>query len=281
MVIPKGRGAKRHGPWYVELMIRKRDFILFVLILIFLVMGIGGTVIYEHWQSPFKLMNVIKFSYSDKELTATVQNEIDNRQSNLERLRQKLASSEGISQGASNIDNVPEPAPVATTTAVSNRAVKTCSLAQEDNQIVATWPKAGVSVKEVEGARMVYEKVIIFNASTSSSTKLTTNDKPLLQLALNQIRGVFDNCISGQIVGITTTGGLILNNDTTRFATVNESTIIGYALDGFPIYGNKADVSTLDNCGGENSPLGYRYYLRNNENFVLGCFAGIPSTFIK
>jgi hypothetical protein len=83
-------------------------------------------------------------------------------------------------------------------------------------------------------------------------------------------------------------------------ATANEETLLGYALDGFPIYGpfdgSKDDVDKiLDECNGRLlSDKTYRYHVRTLDqvdelaqprragaaatrwNYVLGCFSGTP-----
>ena len=125
---------------------------------------------------------------------------------------------------------------------------------------------------------MVYEQNMV-TASTASGTVSQIEEKPRLQLSLSQVRDAEDHCLTGEVIGITTTGSLLMNGSASTYGGSLELTLIGYALDGFPIYGVKSDVSVLDNCGGEQTSLGYRYYLRAGEPFILGCFAATPANF--
>ena len=69
--------------------------------------------------------------------------------------------------------------------------------------------------------------------------------------------------------------------------------LLGYAMDGFPIYGPLDDDSQLDDCNGIGDGVNYRYHVRsydqvdqsrdycnaselerNNWNYILGCYAG-------
>ena len=83
-------------------------------------------------------------------------------------------------------------------------------------------------------------------------------------------------------------------------AASGEQVLLGYALDGFPLYGpllgSKANVdSLLDRCNGRMVNGSYRYHARTREqvnenasfatvdgvssnwNYLLGCFSGTPS----
>lgn len=58
-------------------------------------------------------------------------------------------------------------------------------------------------------------------------------------------------------------------------------TIIGWAFDGYPIFGYKdlsgteIDKNELDQCNGMNDPIfGYRYHTSNNEPYILKCLVG-------
>ena len=76
--------------------------------------------------------------------------------------------------------------------------------------------------------------------------------------------------------------------------TPTHKILLGYALDGFPIYGPLDDASGLDPCNGISSEGNYQYHVRdindvrggdksycddddetiNNWNYVLGCYHG-------
>ena len=97
---------------------------------------------------------------------------------------------------------------------------------------------------------------------------------------MRSTRNGFDSCIAHDVVGISTTGELIANADAPRYAGYSAATLVGYALDGFPIYGPQSSAQ-LDACGGTSEGEGYRYHIRSVESFVLGCFAGTPAQFIR
>jgi hypothetical protein len=72
----------------------------------------------------------------------------------------------------------------------------------------------------------------------------------------------------------------------------SSDTLLGYALDGFPIYGPLNDSSSLDKCNGQTVNGKYQYHVvetnevnqnlsyckgndaANNWNYVLGCYSG-------
>lgn len=78
---------------------------------------------------------------------------------------------------------------------------------------------------------------------------------------------------------------------------LGSETLLGYALDGFPIYGPMEDDSVLDECNGIGDELNYRYHVRTlaqvdesldycttdgsaavNWNYILGCYKGVLTT---
>ena len=72
----------------------------------------------------------------------------------------------------------------------------------------------------------------------------------------------------------------------------DSSTLIGYAMDGFPLYGPLDDASELDECNGRHVNGSYQYHVRNLDqvdgnvdycngesaaiqwNYVIGCYHG-------
>mmetsp|Transcript_16508 Transcript_16508/g.37930 ORF Transcript_16508/g.37930 Transcript_16508/m.37930 type:complete len:243 (+) Transcript_16508:909-1637(+) len=78
--------------------------------------------------------------------------------------------------------------------------------------------------------------------------------------------------------------------------TVSSDEILGYAMDGFPIYGPLVDDTLLDACNGiTNDDGSYQYHVRTfeqvdetleycngnspatNWNYILGCYKGTPN----
>ena len=59
------------------------------------------------------------------------------------------------------------------------------------------------------------------------------------------------------------------------------SPLIGYAFDGFPIYGPNGDdgkpPTDLDECNGRTDPVrGYHYHVTKNFPYIIGGFHGVP-----
>lgn len=74
------------------------------------------------------------------------------------------------------------------------------------------------------------------------------------------------------LIGHTTDGIPLMNSDLWRFVGFSETEQVGVALNSVPIFGSRVDGSTLDVCGGADNGLGYRLYLRPNENILLECY---------
>ena len=81
------------------------------------------------------------------------------------------------------------------------------------------------------------------------------------------------SCLSSDIVGIALDGSLIRNGEHTLYSIFGAETLVGYALDGFPIYG-AIGAPVTDNCGGTAMAGEYRYYLSSERTGVIGCFSG-------
>ena len=255
-------------------MLRTRDFVLYVAVVVFLVAGIGVTVIGDNGRKVLQSFSPIDFMEANVPAGAVSTDDADDREANLARLKSKIAAGEGVVISAPPIFTSVDSQPSTTPSVVGSRRVEplTCASWSSQSDVATNWPESGVKIKEVEGARLVY-----FESVSPNST--TTSESVLLQLPVKQIRASGDSCIDGPYIGVTLRGELIGNDEVTKFGNVSETTQVGYALDGFPIYGRKSSTTDLDSCGGIATSLGYRYHLRASDNFILGCFAGLPATF--
>jgi len=138
-------------------------------------------------------------------------------------------------------------------------------------------------------------------ASTSTSTS-----QDAIGIAKNGI--VFFNqyaagnaVLSGEVAGFDRYGGhpaqsgnyhyhvepRYLTTSTVGGGTGTQSSLIGWALDGFPVYGptnSSGTAVSLDACNGEyhattEYPAGiYHYHVTNSSPYLLGCYAGTPGT---
>ncbi len=144
---------------------------------------------------------------------------------------------------------------------------KRCSLYQPSG---ALWDARGVKMQVSEGARMFYKNGTA-TASVGSST--TPTKEVLAELPLRRsASGAY--CIPTDVIGITENGFLIRNSDVGLFASYGGNALIGYALDGFPIYG--ASGAKTDECGGAVVGGQYRYVLDTNRDTIIACYAGTP-----
>ncbi len=138
-----------------------------------------------------------------------------------------------------------------------------------------SWPNAGVKLVVVEGARLVFTEVpaLVVASSTEASAPVKN---VLLQLPLSSFPSKNQSCIASEVIGVATDGSLIRNTETKLYSVFGAETLIGYALDGFPIYGT-GEVAT-DRCGGIMIAGEYRYILSKERAGMLNCFAGSPAT---
>ena len=249
-------------------MIRTRDFLLFTVAFVFIFYGIAGTV----WldlsnKSANAPVTEIEFKTSKVVTGAVIKADEDNRQENIARLQAKLAKGEGnVSAGPPIFTSVDE-----TPSTTSQIEATYCSGTTENHDSANAWPVGQVKNRAAEGARIFYTE-----SFGQVGTTTAASEKVLLQLPITPLVGQESNCLTGEVVGVTISGALIYNDQ--PFA-LPRSGLVGYALDGFPIYGEAAWGAELDSCGGINSEFGYGYYLQSESDVVLGCFVGTPQKF--
>lgn len=82
-------------------------------------------------------------------------------------------------------------------------------------------------------------------------------------------------CVPTDVIGIANNGTLIRNNQVVGYGVFEPDTLIGYALDGFPIYG-RLPASQLDVCGGRITPGGYQYHIATERADIIRCFVASP-----
>jgi hypothetical protein len=76
------------------------------------------------------------------------------------------------------------------------------------------------------------------------------------------------------VIGITIGGSLIRNNEVGVYGVFGGDTLVGYALDGFPIYGTSGQKTDI--CGGGMIGGQYRYMISSSRGTIINCFAGTP-----
>jgi hypothetical protein len=261
-------------------MFRTRDFILFFTVIVFLLVAIAGTVVNRWLQDDAVNQAQIQLANApDIERGAVLyEPETISRAERLAQMREKIAAS-----GDLVLTNKP-PEPVATTTedelpeeapTLAGDPMR-CPGYQLHGQL---WSAEGVQFDVVEGSRLVFREqpqVAVPN-STSSELAASAERDVLLQLPIAGLPGPARNCLPSDVVGVAQDGSLIRNNEIGLYSVFGQNTLIGYALDGFPIYG--VSDRTTDQCGGTVVAGEYRYFLSAERTTILNCFAGQPRSF--
>ena len=138
----------------------------------------------------------------------------------------------------------------------------------------AGWSASGLRIDEVEGGRLIYREVA-GEPLASTSEPVVTKDI-VLQLPIRSTRLANNSCISTDVIGIAKDGSLIRNTEASVYQVFGPDTLVGYALDGFPIYG--ASSLSTDECGGTLVNGQYRYQISTARDRIINCYAGAPVT---
>lgn len=137
------------------------------------------------------------------------------------------------------------------------------------------WNPKGLQFEIIEGARILYRDTSYMTVAVATATE---SREVVLQLPLRTTPLSAKSCLKTDVVGIAFDGSLIRNNEQALYQIFDSETLIGYALDGFPIYGLNNSLAT-DECGGTVISGEYKYYLAPEREGVLGCFSDNPVGF--
>lgn len=245
-------------------MIRTRDLLLYVLALVFFVSTGAFTFIYSHTTASSVAQSAALFVAETVSApgTVTMNDAPFDRAAYIERIATKIQAGEGEDP---NRPLVPD-----------SRAAYLSAPDEETNEFAVDWCDVPVGIARI--------KAVWRNGAPTFETRegvqvLVVNDMVRLQLP-QPILAAQPSCLSHEVVGISLNGQLIEVHDADRFHSYDETDLIGYALDGFPIYGAGISGAT-DQCGGVAYPAGgYRYHLSEDRAEVLGCFVGMPAEFL-
>jgi len=256
-------------------MIRTRDFLLFLISAVFLLVAIGTELVKntqidlgENQPEIFTFFDNGSTSYSAEVLITT-----DTRSEKLAALRQALTEHDSaIFTSPKDDEVVVEEIVPSLDTIVVEPIVGMIQLCKNYRPTFIPWPTDKIFNEEREGVRIFFTKSSLHEPSSTStvSDEVVYTVLPIRSLPLTK-----STCINGDVVGIALDGSLIRNGEQKTYGVFSESTMVGYALDGFPIYGQSTNHKT-DACGGVLVGGSYRYYLDKNRDGVLGCFSGIP-----
>jgi hypothetical protein len=265
-------------------MIRTRDLLIFVAVLFFLGIGIAVTLLLEHTapfleEDGFSLdqTQTASTSYTAKTHSASI-----DRNSVIARLREALALNPSEVEPNPSVEEVPQEETKEADSESAASSIQSCGGSDDALSYSQSWPLTGVSFAVVGGVRSVVHAApsssqnVDVNASTSASSSLPST-KTLISFPVAPSYGALEYCVPSEVVGITTSGSLMFNTDASFYRGYGKEYLIGYARDGFPIYGYYEGA--VDSCGGYMHPSGYRYTVSPDRDHLIGCFKAPVSAF--
>jgi hypothetical protein len=257
-------------------MIRTRDFFLFLLTSGFLIVAIVITVVWSYHVHPVNRSTAIQFDSKTATYTASVAAVPDTKNERLAELRKKLSEDTSI-----NAPETPTDPVIANASPTSSEAI-TAPVASKILLCGKSYsPKtiAGLTgaqqYEERDNERIFFTTVVPPVDLATVTPTVAPTEQVVFTLPLRTTPLSTQSCIKDDIVAISQTGGVIRNTDYAQYQESGEATLIGYTIDGFPLYGRTSSIAT-DACGGATVDGQYRYYLSDERKGVLGCFAGIP-----
>ena len=253
-------------------MFRTRDFILLFTAITFLISAVGATLVMQGAATGSQAADTALAQQlagagtADYSAVVTTREGLD-RSARVAQMREKIASSGFLvapDPDPEGIDRI-EPGVASTTddVLVVANGLEECV---GYTPYLGFWDARNLSVVESEGATLVVRSQLLPSGSSTQST--------FVQLPKRQFSAIDQSCISSDVIGIANDGSLIRNDELALYSVFSSETRIGYALDGFPIFGTGA--AAVDQCGGRVQNAQYRYELQTDAEFIINCFAAAP-----
>lgn len=251
-------------------MLRTRDYFLLLVTIVFLLVAISATILTQTNADEKKFEKATLVPESDSEYSVVVTDDFEaERADRLASLREKIER-----DGSLFIYETPPTPEPETEEAVEDGIALTEELRCANYSLyTSAWSAAGVEFTEVEGVRLVFRETAQTQV-VGTSTQSQPQREILAELPVRSVPFGAYSCIPSNVIGITIGGALIYNDNAQLFAPFAEGTLLGYALDGFPIYGTSA--APTDACGGRTVAGSYRYQLSTERDTVVNCFVGRP-----
>lgn len=253
-------------------MVRTRDFVLFLLAVAILLLAIMGTSVWQTWRSLPFVAGFLDESGVEVDYAADVPAPEDNRTNRLETLRAKVVERMG-SHTVTESEPEAEPEPTAptitqaTTTPAEVVSVKTCA---GYRTLTVPWVPQQIIAENREGARVYFERGL------PDPLASTTPENIRAVISLRSWPSGSSTCLPTDVIGVATDGSLIRNNELALYTVFGGDSLVGYSLDGFPIYG-PSTVAT-DACGGTIVGGQYRYVLDADRPGLITCFSASPTS---
>ena len=244
-------------------------------------MAIGVTVTNQLRASSVQGTGLQPTKSQQTDFVATTDNVHEfSRSEKLQQLKDKIAASSELSIAAAPPVEILEEAPVTNSTSSAEVLAQGPQLCPGYFQATPNWSPLDVQIAEAEGVRLVYrEREVVVPTPVSTSTQggpaeTQVQRDILAQLPIRTIPSASTSCIPTDIVGIATDGSLIRNGEAGVYGIFGSNTLVGWALDGFPIYGSSATAG--DVCGGVMTTQGYRYQISAQRDTIINCFSANP-----
>jgi hypothetical protein len=270
-------------------MLKTRDLLLFVAIVLCLFAGITITYVQETLGSVVGDSRALLGSASGAPETfiAETHTKEKNRTETIARLREAISQSGGslatVNPSVEETSTEESLDDIDQTDAVAG--IQRCGGGDDSVSAIEQWPLSNTAVVVKNGMRSVTHTSVVsvpqpVATSSGSTTKPTFESKlvTLLEMPLYPPKMTEPMCIQSDAIGVTTAGSLLFNADARTYFNRDAKELIGFARDGFPIYGPYEGA--VDACGGYQHPEGYRYTLSLEREYVLGCFVGAPYAFV-
>jgi len=252
-------------------MFRTRDFILLFTAIAFLVSAIGVTVFVQGNASQSVASSNAALQQQLAAVGAEDYQAVITSREGLDRSERVAQMRNKISQATDLRAPEPEVLPVAEPELATSTPAEPDSMTGLDQcpgyaPYLGFWDARNLSVIESQEAVLVTRSEVL---PTGSSTQTT-----LLQLPKRVASAPDQSCIGSDVIGIANDGSLIRNDELGLYSVFSFDVRIGYALDGFAIYGTGS--ASVDQCGGRVQNGQYRYELQPAGEFIINCFAAAP-----
>lgn len=264
-------------------MIRTRELVVFLSCCLFLLGAIALTLSFDTTSAPAgqaASVSSVAFADPDDPTVSDGDEESADNTTTLASMRERIRSFRATGGVDSDqfvmADRVAvETEEAAATTSAADSVTESVRQCTDYAPYTGSWPR-GVLVDEREGARIVYVPDDEVGAGSATNTPSGGIEDVLLQLPVQTTPRLGTSCVGSDVVGVAQDGSLIRNGEADIYGIFTDSTVVGYALDGFPIYGQNDSIPT-DECGGAMLGGQYGYVLQSDRDVVVHCFSGTPA----
>lgn len=253
-------------------MFRTRDFILVFTTIVFLMSAIGVTVISQGSSAGGSA--AVSNAALQQQLTVGADQDYEvviatregvSRSDRVAQMREKIAQTTELRAPEPELPELTE-SDLATTSEEAFAIATGLDQCRNYTPYLGFWDARNLSVVESEGATLVVRSDQLPNGSSTETT--------VLQLPKRAATAPDQSCISSDVIGIANDGSLVRNDEIDLYSVFSSDTRIGYALDGFPIYGT--GNASVDQCGGRLAGGQYRYELQAEQDTIINCFSAAP-----